>query len=385
MPRPPNPSPPTRPERSADRAHPVHRRHPDRRGAPRPRRHVERFAVQARAVVAMRPHVDLVVVPELLLAAPGPLLVEDPEFDVRAATTIPGPVHRPAQCAGPRARRVARARLAGRARRVTGVTTPPSRSHPRAKSWRATASSSRGGRTSALEPGSEFVDVRHPRQAGASDSRSASTAASPRSPASSAWLGADVDHPADAHDHARPCDGGRHRHGRTPSRTRCSSSTSTAPTVGRWARASSSTRRARSCSTRARARRCSSACSTSRGSRSCASTAAFGLNRPWAQLADQCALVRLSDVRRRAHRAAAVGGGRPAARDGGRAVIGRRGRGLDTRATPSRYSTSGSVRLAGRQVARPADDARSSHEASAQFAVRFAGVPHTTHAPMTSA
>ena len=40
----------------------------------------------------MRPHVDLVVVPELVLAAPGPLLVEDPEFDVRAATTIPGPV-----------------------------------------------------------------------------------------------------------------------------------------------------------------------------------------------------------------------------------------------------------------------------------------------------
>ena len=28
--------------------------------------------------------------PELLLAAPGPLLVEDPEFDTRAATTIPG-------------------------------------------------------------------------------------------------------------------------------------------------------------------------------------------------------------------------------------------------------------------------------------------------------
>ena len=52
----------------------------------------ERFAAQVRAAVAMRPHVDLVVVPELLLAAPGPLLVEDPEFDVRAATTIPGPV-----------------------------------------------------------------------------------------------------------------------------------------------------------------------------------------------------------------------------------------------------------------------------------------------------
>ncbi len=77
----------------------------------------ERFAAQVRAVVAMRPHVDLVVVPELLLAAPGPLLVEDPEFDVRAATTIPGPVTDRLGDARPRARRVARARLAGRARR----------------------------------------------------------------------------------------------------------------------------------------------------------------------------------------------------------------------------------------------------------------------------
>lgn len=52
----------------------------------------QRFAAQVRAVVAMRPHVDLVVVPELLLAAPGPLLLDDPHFDERAATSIPGPV-----------------------------------------------------------------------------------------------------------------------------------------------------------------------------------------------------------------------------------------------------------------------------------------------------
>ena len=32
------------------------------------------------------------VVPELLLAAPAPMLVDDPDFDERAATTIPGPL-----------------------------------------------------------------------------------------------------------------------------------------------------------------------------------------------------------------------------------------------------------------------------------------------------
>lgn len=51
-----------------------------------------RFEGQVRAAVALRPHLDLVVVPELLLAAPGPLLVADPDFDERAATSIPGPV-----------------------------------------------------------------------------------------------------------------------------------------------------------------------------------------------------------------------------------------------------------------------------------------------------
>ena len=51
-----------------------------------------RFADEVRTVVALRPHVDLVVVPELLLAAPAPLLVPDPHFDERAATTVPGPL-----------------------------------------------------------------------------------------------------------------------------------------------------------------------------------------------------------------------------------------------------------------------------------------------------
>ena len=50
------------------------------------------FETQVRKVVALRPHVDLVVVPELLLAAPAPMLVDDPDFDERAATTIPGPL-----------------------------------------------------------------------------------------------------------------------------------------------------------------------------------------------------------------------------------------------------------------------------------------------------
>ncbi|MET0860051.1 MAG: carbon-nitrogen hydrolase family protein [Microbacterium sp.] len=48
------------------------------------------FEGQVRQVVKIRSHVDLIVVPELLLAAPGPLLVDDPDFDARAAESIPG-------------------------------------------------------------------------------------------------------------------------------------------------------------------------------------------------------------------------------------------------------------------------------------------------------
>ena len=52
----------------------------------------ERFETQVRAVTSMRPHLDLVVVPELLLAAPKAMLEPDPDFDERAATTVPGPL-----------------------------------------------------------------------------------------------------------------------------------------------------------------------------------------------------------------------------------------------------------------------------------------------------
>ena len=52
----------------------------------------ERFQTRVRAVTAMRPNLDLVVVPELLLAAPKAMLDPDPDFDERAATTVPGPL-----------------------------------------------------------------------------------------------------------------------------------------------------------------------------------------------------------------------------------------------------------------------------------------------------
>lgn len=52
----------------------------------------DRFEAQVRAAVSLRPRTDLVVVPELLLAAPGPLLLDDVDgdADAAAATTIPG-------------------------------------------------------------------------------------------------------------------------------------------------------------------------------------------------------------------------------------------------------------------------------------------------------
>ncbi|WP_369148470.1 carbon-nitrogen hydrolase family protein [Streptomyces sp. R44] len=52
-----------------------------------------RFAHQVRTVHALFPHVQLVVVPELFLAAEGPLLAEHPEeWMEQAAVTIPGPL-----------------------------------------------------------------------------------------------------------------------------------------------------------------------------------------------------------------------------------------------------------------------------------------------------
>lgn len=47
---------------------------------------------QARLVLDMRPHIDTLILPELLLAAPHGFLDPDPEFDTRAKTTIPGPI-----------------------------------------------------------------------------------------------------------------------------------------------------------------------------------------------------------------------------------------------------------------------------------------------------
>ncbi|RZU63011.1 carbon-nitrogen hydrolase family protein [Zhihengliuella halotolerans] len=51
-----------------------------------------RFEIQLRSLVEMKPGLDLVVAPELLLGAPKAMLEPDPDFNERAATTIPGPV-----------------------------------------------------------------------------------------------------------------------------------------------------------------------------------------------------------------------------------------------------------------------------------------------------
>ncbi|WP_034086905.1 carbon-nitrogen hydrolase family protein [Streptacidiphilus albus] len=53
----------------------------------------QRFATQARAVRELFPHVQLLVVPELLLMAEGPLLADAPaDWMERTAETIPGPL-----------------------------------------------------------------------------------------------------------------------------------------------------------------------------------------------------------------------------------------------------------------------------------------------------
>lgn len=52
----------------------------------------ERFAGQVRAIRDLWPHTQLVVAPELLLAADGPLLNPLPRWGLTAATPIPGPV-----------------------------------------------------------------------------------------------------------------------------------------------------------------------------------------------------------------------------------------------------------------------------------------------------
>ena len=98
------------------------------------------------------------------------------------------------------------------------------------------------------------------------------------------------------------------------------------------------------------------------------------------------------DVRRCAGPAAGVGGRRAAARHGGRAGDRlRAGAARDVCDVVARYSTDG-ARHATDECASHGGSSHDSHttrsvvhEASAQFAVRFAGVPHTSHAPMTSA
>ena len=52
----------------------------------------ERFADRVRAVRETFPHVQLVVVPELMLAAEAPLLQARPDWMRKAAVTVPGPL-----------------------------------------------------------------------------------------------------------------------------------------------------------------------------------------------------------------------------------------------------------------------------------------------------
>ncbi|MGW1546940.1 carbon-nitrogen hydrolase family protein [Streptomyces sp. NPDC002346] len=52
----------------------------------------QRFAAQVRATHELFPHVQLVVVPELLLAAEGPLLESSSDWMEQAAVPIPGPL-----------------------------------------------------------------------------------------------------------------------------------------------------------------------------------------------------------------------------------------------------------------------------------------------------
>lgn len=49
----------------------------------------ERFAAQAETAKELSPEVDIIVAPELLLAAPGEFLTPDPEAETRSAGPIP--------------------------------------------------------------------------------------------------------------------------------------------------------------------------------------------------------------------------------------------------------------------------------------------------------
>ena len=107
----------------------------------------ERFAAQVRAVVAMRPHVDLVVVPSCSSRPRGRC-----SWTTRSSTSEP---RRPSRVPSPTVSATSPARWgcgsflarSSNATTTVGSLTLPSRSPPRAKWSPATASSSRGVRT----------------------------------------------------------------------------------------------------------------------------------------------------------------------------------------------------------------------------------------------
>jgi len=51
-----------------------------------------RFAAQAESAKKLGPEVDVIVVPELLLSAPGEFLIPDPDAETRSAAPIPSPL-----------------------------------------------------------------------------------------------------------------------------------------------------------------------------------------------------------------------------------------------------------------------------------------------------
>ena len=145
MPRAANPSPPTRPERSADRAHPVHRRHPDRPGRPRSRRHLAAVRRPGPRRVAMPSRTSNSSWCPNCCSRPRRRCSSRTPTSTSAPHDHPRPAHRPDLRARPGDRPVARARAPSTSATATAAsTTPPSRSRPRARSPPATARSSRG-------------------------------------------------------------------------------------------------------------------------------------------------------------------------------------------------------------------------------------------------
>ena len=146
-----------------------------------------RFASQVRAARDTFPHVELVVVPELMLAAEAPLLQARAGLDGPGRRADPGPDHRPDLRAGEGDRPVARARQRLRARRRRERLQHRDRGVPARRDRRdATARSSRGSPTSRPPPAASSWSSTSRTSAG-SAWRSATTARSPRRRAS--WRG----------------------------------------------------------------------------------------------------------------------------------------------------------------------------------------------------